>query len=75
VNDFWGRLEIGSCLPADTCVQFGNIRTRLGVTVSGQINSGRAAGSITAFRDTAFLFRGEELCLKCGETVSFDFCL
>lgn len=51
VNDYWGRLEVGSCLPEDAFVRFENIRTRLGVSVSGTIESGRFSGTITSLRN------------------------
>jgi hypothetical protein len=73
VNDFWGRLEIGSCLPKDACVRFGDIRTRLGVSVSGQIENGRAVGLISANRDTVFEFQNREISMKRGEKMEFDF--
>ena len=73
VNDFWGRLEIGSCLPEDACVRFGDIRTRLGVSVSGQIENRRAVGSIFANRDTVFEFQHREIRMKRGEKMEFDF--
>jgi hypothetical protein len=75
VNDYWGRLEIGSCLAPNACVSFGGIRTNLGVTVCGRIENGNAVGVITADRDTLFTFNGRDICMKCGETVSFDFAL
>ncbi len=73
VNDFWGRLEIGACLPKDAGVRFGDIETRFGVSVSGKIENGRATGVITANRDTVFVFLSEEICMKCGEMLDFDF--
>lgn len=40
VNDYWGRLEVGACPVSNGTVRFGNIRTRLGVTVSGEAGKG-----------------------------------
>lgn len=37
VNDYWGCLEVGACPVSKGTVRFGNIRTRLGVTVSGEV--------------------------------------
>ena len=37
VNDYWGRLEIGACPVSKGTVRFGNIRTRLGKPVSGEV--------------------------------------
>lgn len=73
VNDYWGKLEIGACLPKDTCVRFGDIRTRLGVSVSGSIENGRASGLIVATRDTTFEFLGKEISMKRDEMMKFSF--
>ena len=73
VNDFWGKLEIGACLPKDTCVRFGNIRTCLGITVSGTIDKGRATGSLTADRDTTFEWRGSRVSMRRGETITYNY--
>lgn len=75
VNDFWGKLEIGTCLAKDACVNFAEIKTRLGVSVSGKIKNGRAVGSIIANRDTTFEFQDKEISMKNGETMEFDFCI
>ena len=71
VNDYWGSLDIATCLPADASVRFGNIRTRLGVTVSGQVENGRAEGTITAWRDCTFRMGERQICMKKGEKMSF----
>jgi hypothetical protein len=73
VNDFWGKLEIGGCVAKDTCISFGNIKTRLGVTVSGKIENGRAVGSICAERDAVFEFQAKEVRMKKDETMEYDF--
>lgn len=73
VNDFWGCLEIGSCLPDDARVRFGDIRTRFGVTVSGTVENGKLSGTITADRDTTIVFQNKEIPMKCGETMEFLF--
>lgn len=75
VNDYWGSLDIASCLPKNASVRFGNIKTRLGVTVSGKTGDGRAAGTIVADRDTVFRFRNREIHMKRGEEMEFDFSL
>ena len=72
VNDFWGRLEIGTCLPKDISVQFRNIRTRLGVSVSGTIEKGRFQGCITAQRDCDVLVGEQTLSLKRGESKELE---
>lgn len=73
VNDYWGKLEIGACLPKNTTVSFGNIKTGLGVTVSGKVKNGTAIGSILANRDTCFKFQDKEIRMKCGEEIDFAF--
>jgi hypothetical protein len=72
VNDYWGRLEIGGCLPVDSVVSFGNIKTRLGVTVSGQVAHNKATGTIFADRDTTFEFQNQLVSLKHGDTMDFE---
>jgi len=68
VNDYWGRLEIGSCLAPDACVSFENIHTRLGVSLSGKIENGRFTGTITALRDCQVIMGNEQLTLKRDES-------
>lgn len=68
VNDYWGRLDIGSCLAPDACVAMENIHTRLGVSVSGQIDNGKFTGNVTALRDVQLLLGEERLILKKGES-------
>lgn len=68
VNDFWGRVEIGSCLPENISVSFENIRTRLGVSLSGQIGNGRFTGTVTAFRDCQVIIGNETFAMKQGES-------
>jgi hypothetical protein len=75
VNDYWGKLEIGACLAKDACVSFGDIRTRLGVSVSGKVENGRASGSIKALRDADFEFRNQQFHMKRGAEMAFDFVL
>ena len=75
VNDYWGKLEICACLPKDACVRFDNIRTRLGVTVSGKTENGQAVGSITADRDTTFEWHGNMISMHCGEIMEYDFAI
>lgn len=72
VNDYWGKLEIGACLAKDACVSFGDIRTRLGVSVSGKVENGQARGFILANRDTVFTFQNQEITMKRGESIEFN---
>ena len=67
VNDYWGRVEIGSCLPTDASVRLENIRTRLGVSVSGVIDNGKFSGIITALRNCQIEVNGERIDLTRGE--------
>ena len=73
VNDYWNRLEIGSCIPADSKVTFENICTRFGVRVSGRIENGRATGIIAADRASVFEFRGDQVKMEPGETIAYDY--
>ena len=68
VNDYWGQLEIGSCLAPDACVSVENIHTRLGVSLSGKIENGRFTGTITALRDCQVTIGSEQLTLKRDES-------
>lgn len=54
VNDYWGRLEVGPNPVSKGTVRFGNIRTRLGVTVSGEAGKNGAS-----FKTDKSLFRPE----------------
>jgi hypothetical protein len=66
VSTWWGRLDVGSCIPWKGNVRFGNIRTLLGVTVDGEIKDGRGRAVLTAWKDTSFSYRGRTIDLKKG---------
>lgn len=54
VNDYWGRLEIGACPVFDGEVSFGNIRTRLGITVSGSVTDKEMSAALLAREDGTY---------------------
>ncbi len=68
VNDYWGGLDIASCPVFEGDVSFGNIGTRLGVTVSGTVAKGKVCLSLTAQRDCTFGVNGVSVTMKRGET-------
>lgn len=68
VNDYWNRLDIGTCLPKGAFVRFENIHTRLGVSVTGVIENSRFSGHITALCDCEIWVGKDMLTLKQGET-------
>ncbi|MBR5868182.1 MAG: hypothetical protein IKZ21_01945 [Clostridia bacterium] len=71
VNDYWGKLEFASCLQAGESVRFGNILTKFGVSVSGQIENKKVFGKLTALRDCSFRMEDRDIELKSGETLDF----
>lgn len=68
VNDYWGVLDIAGCPVFDGPVSFGNIRTRLGVVVSGSVEGSKAAIVLRADRDCCFGLDGKSIEMKKGET-------
>ena len=72
VNDYWGRLEIGVCLPENACVKLENIITRLGVSVSGIIEGGRFIGELRALCDCSFMFFDRTISMKKDEILSLN---
>lgn len=68
VNDYWGVLDIASCPVFEGEVSFGNIGTRLGVTVSGTVAKGKIRLELTAQRDCVFCVNGVSVTMKQGET-------
>ena len=75
VNDYWGCLDIGACLSDDACVKLENIRTRLGVSVSGVIEDGAFVGTVTALRNCEVTIGEAKLNMKQGETQSLELIL
>lgn len=70
VSTWWGQLDLGACIPWSGVVRFGNIRTSLGVTVSGYVADGRGEATLKAWKDTSFLYQARRFSLKRGEEVS-----
>ncbi|MBC8039063.1 MAG: hypothetical protein H7Y06_00820 [Opitutaceae bacterium] len=70
VSDYWGRLEIGACLDsADAApVRFGNVRSLLGVTVSGEISGAGARVTLHAWKTCDLTVNGTRVSLRAGET-------
>ena len=66
VSTWWGQLDLGSCIPWKGTVRFGNIRTLAGVTVSGEIKDGTGEAILTAWKDTGFIYQGQQVNLKKG---------
>jgi hypothetical protein len=66
VSTWWNRLDLCACVPWKGTVQFGNIRTLLGVTVGGEINDGRGEVTLQAWKDTSFSCQGNTITLKKG---------
>ncbi len=67
VSTWWERLDLAPCVPWPGTVRFGNIRTTLGVTVSGQITDGRGQAMLKAWKDTKLRCQGEAISLRKGE--------
>lgn len=70
VCSWWGRLDVGRCLPWQGPVRFGRIRSLLGVDVSGIIENGKANVTLTAWKDCTVDVGGEKVTLKMGEAKS-----
>lgn len=67
VSTWWNQLDLAACIPWKGTVQFGNIRTLLGVTVSGYVKEGRGKVKLRAWKDTVFRCQGRSVSLKKGE--------
>lgn len=67
VNDYWGRLELASCLQEGESVRFGNIQTKFGVSVSGQVENGTISVRLTALRNCCFRMENRDIFMKAGE--------
>jgi hypothetical protein len=74
ISTWYGNLEIGNCLPWKT-VRFGNIKTLLGIEVSGEIRRGNALLEIEAWKDCEFKCRGKDYNLKKGEKINLHLSL
>lgn len=67
VSTWWGQLDLGSCIPWKGTVRFGNIRTLLGVTVSGEIENGNGQAVLEAWKDTKFKFQAKTITPNKGQ--------
>lgn len=68
VSTWWGHLDLAACVPWQGTVRFGNIRTLLGVTVSGNATNGRGQAILKAWKDTSLSCQGRVIRLQKGET-------
>lgn len=67
VCDWYGRLEIAKCNPWQGKVYVKNIRSLLGVTVSGRMEDKLYDITLTAWKDTEFMLGGELIKMIKGE--------
>ncbi len=65
---WWGKLTIGQCIPWKEPVRFGNLRSPLGVTVSGEIHNGKSEVTLVAWKDCEFEINGRRVKLAKGDT-------
>ncbi|MBI4582339.1 MAG: hypothetical protein HY718_21775, partial [Planctomycetes bacterium] len=72
VSTWWERLDLAPCVPWPGRVGFGNLRTLLGVTVSGDLTDGRGQAALEAWKDTTFRCQDRTITLKKGERVTVD---
>jgi hypothetical protein len=68
VCDYWDRLEIGACAVHAAPVCFGNVRSLLGVTVSGEYTPGGGTVMLTAWKDCTLTVNELSLSLKKAES-------
>lgn len=68
VCSWWGKITIGQCIPWDSPVRFGNLRSPLGVIVSGQIDKGNSDVELRAWKDCEFEINGRRIKLAKGDT-------
>jgi hypothetical protein len=71
VSTWRDRLDVAACVPWQGNVRFGNIRTLLGVTVSGEVNNGHGQFELKAWKDTSLPVHGRTVALEKGETSRF----
>jgi hypothetical protein len=69
VSTWWGKLDLAACVPWTGEIRFGNVRTNLGVTVSGELNNGKGQATLTAWKDTTFTCQNKSITLKKGEQI------
>ncbi len=68
VDDWFGTLEIARCNPWQGKIYLKNIYSRLGVSVSGEIDKQMATLSLTAWKDCDFDMHGMQIKMKKGKT-------
>ncbi|MFH6956795.1 hypothetical protein ACHRV1_05260 [Flavobacterium aquidurense] len=69
VTDWYGKLEIAKCNPWKEKVYLQNIYSKLGVTVSGEVDQKSASIELKAWKDCEFDLNGEKIILKKNETI------
>lgn len=70
VSDWFGKLEIAKCNPWQEKVLLKDIYSKLGVTVSGEVNTQTALLVLKAWKDCEFDLNGEKITLKKNETIN-----
>ncbi|MDO8683008.1 MAG: hypothetical protein Q7N50_05965, partial [Armatimonadota bacterium] len=66
-STWWGRLQVGECIPWRGEISFGAIKTLAGVDVSGQIDATHIDLLLRAGRDLEMTFYGRHLSMRRGE--------
>jgi hypothetical protein len=69
VSDWYGKLEIAKCNPWKEKVYLKNIYSKLGVIVSGEVDTKLASLELKAWKDCEFDLNGEKITLKKNETI------
>ena len=72
VSTWWERLDLAACVPWAGKVRFGNIRTVLGVTVSGECTNGKGQAVLKAWKDSSLPYLGRTITLKKGEATTVE---
>jgi hypothetical protein len=67
VTDWFGKLEIGRCIPWQGKIGFKDIYTLPGVQVSGEIENGHADLSLKAWKNCKFGLYGKKIKMRKGE--------
>ena len=70
VSDWFGKLEIAKCNPWQGKVQLKDIYSKLGVTVSGDVDSKSASLVLKAWKDCEFELNGEKINLKKNQSIT-----
>lgn len=67
VDDWWGQLVIGQCIPWPGTIAFKNLYSRLGVSLNGDIVGQSATVRLRAWKDCTFEIHGSCISMKKGE--------